>query len=153
MGTTQRPNRRVERYIQQIQSSKDNKVPTSWSDFIDTVIIGSGLVCGAGIYSLDSGQKWASQALEVNKDEILKLVEAFTDPTPIYEKGIHLENKKYCFLSAQANAITARNCDQTVTIAKCRTCVLIGVHQHKVNSNTAHNIIVKLANYLSEQKL
>ena len=42
MGTssTQRHNRRVERYLQQIQSSKDNKVPTSWSDFIDTVIIG-----------------------------------------------------------------------------------------------------------------
>ena len=45
MGTssTQRHNRRVERYLQQIQSSKDNKVPTSWSDFIDTVIIGKNI--------------------------------------------------------------------------------------------------------------
>ena len=67
--------------------------------------------------------------------------------------GIQLDNKKFCCLSAQANAITARNYDQTVSIAKCRTCILIGIHQHKVNSNTAHNIIVRLANYLSEQKL
>ena len=48
---------------------------------------GSGLVSGAGIYSIESGQKWASQSLEVNKDEVLRLVEAFTDPTPIFEKG------------------------------------------------------------------
>ena len=49
---------------------------------------GSGLVSGAGIYSIESGQKWASQSLEVNKDEVLRLVEAFTDPTPIFEKGM-----------------------------------------------------------------
>ena len=73
--------------------------------------------------------------------------------TPFLLAGIQLDNKKFCCLSAQANAITARNYDQTVSIAKCRTCVLIGIHQHKVNSNTAHNIIVRLANYLSEQKL
>ena len=46
------------------------------------------MVSGAGIYSIESGQKWASQSLEVNKDEVLRLVEAFTDPTPIFEKGM-----------------------------------------------------------------
>ena len=53
---------------------------------------GSGLVSGAGIYSIESGQKWASQSLEVNKDEVLRLVEAFTDPTPIFEKGMTTAN-------------------------------------------------------------
>ena len=77
----------------------------------------------------------------------------FIDETLFLIAGIQLDNKKFCCLSAQANAITARNYDQTVSIAKCRTCILIGIHQHKVNSNTAHNIIVRLANYLSEQKL
>lgn len=31
---------RVERYLHQMQSSPDQRVPSSWNDFIDSVVIG-----------------------------------------------------------------------------------------------------------------
>ena len=64
-----------------------------------------------------------------------------------------MDNKRFCCLSVKANFITARNYEQTLSIAKCKTSILIGIHQYKADSNTAHGIIIKLASYLSEQKL
>jgi len=89
----------------------------------------------------------------MTKAEILNLVAAFVDPTDLYRNGIYIEGKPFTCLSAHASVIVGRSNDQTVTVSKCRTCVIVGIHQHKANSNVAHMVVVKVANYLSEQRI
>lgn len=119
---------------------------------MENVLISSGVISSAGIYSLE-GVKWCSIGQNMTKEEISRLCKAFVDPTKIYEEGIVLENKKYCCLSAQPHSIVGRSLDQTISIAKSKTSIVVGVHKPKVNSNTAHNLILRLANYLTEHKL
>lgn len=67
--------------------------------------------------------------------------------------GITIDKKNYCCLSARPQALIGRNSKQTVSIGKCRTAIVIGIHEQKTNSNAAHTLITKLASYLIEQKL
>jgi len=43
MMAQRRHHGRVERYLQQIQSTRDQRLPTCWGDFMDTVIIGTNI--------------------------------------------------------------------------------------------------------------
>lgn len=89
----------------------------------------------------------------MTSDEVTTLAATFIDPAEIYEHGISIDGKQFTCLVAHSQTIIGRTSEQTVSIAKCRTCMVVGIHQHKVNSNTAHSVVVRLANYLCEQRL
>lgn len=49
--------------------------------------IGSGQIACACIYDSVSAEKWAGLGMEMSREEVIKLIRGFIDPTDIHKRG------------------------------------------------------------------
>lgn len=131
----------------------DVQMPSSWNDYVTTVMTDSGYVTKGAIYG-NKGRKWASSnGFEVSSEEIKTIVHGFTDPTKLCTDGIYLDGKAYTRTRSNGETIVGRECasGSGCIIYRCHKCVIIAVHEEGAHPGGCHQLIMKLGDYLKEQ--
>lgn len=77
----------------------------SWQAYVDTNLVGTGVICTAAILGHD-GNKWASSPnFNVTQAEAKALIAGFKDSNGLRANGIHLAGTKYLFLRGDDRSI------------------------------------------------
>ena len=129
------------------------KMPSSWNDYVTTVMMDSGYVTKCAIYG-NKGRKWASSTgFEVSSEEIKSIVHGFTDPVKLRAEGIRLDGRTYTCTRSNGEVIVGRECTSGYgcIIYRCHKCVVIAVHEEGAHPGGCHHLIMKLGDYLKEQ--
>eukprot|EP01123_Difflugia_compressa_P010740 TRINITY_DN3_c0_g2_i1.p1 TRINITY_DN3_c0_g2~~TRINITY_DN3_c0_g2_i1.p1 ORF type:complete len:127 (-),score=21.46 TRINITY_DN3_c0_g2_i1:198-578(-) len=122
----------------------------SWQSYVDTNLVGTGLVTVASITGHD-GSVWAtSPGFNVSADEIKKLVAGFNDPSPLRASGMFINGEKYLVLKADDRSIYGKKGTGGVVTVKTGGAVLIGLYNEKIQPGQCANVVEKLADYLIE---
>lgn len=129
------------------------KMPSSWNEYITTVMTDSGYVSKGAIYGTD-GRKWAaSKDFDVSGDEVKNFVCGFTDPTILWVDGVRVAGKVYTCTRSETGLIVGRESAEGTgcVIYRCNKCVVIAVHEEGAHPGGCYNLITKLGEYLKEQ--
>jgi profilin len=129
------------------------KMPSSWNEYITTVMADSGFVSKGAIYGTE-GRKWAaSKGFDVTSDEVKNLVSGFTDPTKLWVQGVKVGGKIYTCTRSESGLIVGRESAECTgcVIYRCNKCVVIAVHEEGAHPGGCFNLITKLGEYLKEQ--
>ena len=129
------------------------KMPSSWNEYVTTVMTDSGFVSKGAIYGT-RGQKWASsKGFDVTSDQVKTLVHGFTDPAKLVTDGIHLNGSTYTRTRSDGGVIVGRESatGSGCIVYKCNKCVIIAVHEEGAHPGGCHNLIMKLGDYLKDQ--
>lgn len=129
------------------------KMPSSWNEYITTVLTDSGFVTQSAIYGRD-GRKWAaSKGFDVGPEELKALVCGFTDPTKLWRDGVRVGGCRYSCTRAESGLIVGRESKEGTgcVIFRCRKCLVIAVHGEGAHPGGCYNVVTKLGDYLKEQ--
>lgn len=129
------------------------KMPSSWNEYITTVMADSGFVTKGAIYGTD-GRKWAtSKGFSVSADEIRHIVHGFTDPTKLWIDGVRVGGKHFTCTRSESGLIVGRESSDGFgcIVYRCNKCLVIAVHEEGAHPGGCYNLITKLGEYLKEQ--
>ncbi|KAL3867851.1 hypothetical protein ACJMK2_040697 [Sinanodonta woodiana] len=129
------------------------KMPSSWNEYINTVMLESGYVSKGAIYGID-GKKWAtSLGFELSKDDIMTLVRGFTDPIKLYTDGIRIGGRTFTCTRSESGLIVGResSAGHGCVVYRCNKCLVIAVHEDGAHPGGCHVTITKLGDYLRDQ--
>ncbi|XP_070538414.1 profilin-2-like [Ptychodera flava] len=123
----------------------------SWQVYVDQSLLSTGKVSKAAIHGHD-GNLWAtSTGFSVTNAEVLKLVEAYKDPSGIQAGGLHLAGTKYTFLRTFENEIYGKKgSDQGCCIVKTPKAIIIGVYEAGMQGGEANKVVGALGDYLKQ---
>ena len=128
------------------------KMPSSWNEYISTVMTDSGFVTKGAIYGIDN-RKWASsKGFDITGEEVKALVNGFTDPAKLWTDGIKLNGREYTCTRSESGLLVGRESTEGsgCIIYRCNKCVVIGVHEEGAHPGGCYNLIVKLGDYLKD---
>ncbi|XP_031557490.1 profilin-P-like [Actinia tenebrosa] len=120
-----------------------------WQQFIDESLLGTSQVSKAAIHGLD-GKRYASSAdFVVLPSEAQAIISAITkDPTPLYSKGVTLNNSKYMFIRVEpGRAINCCRGKEGAVAIKTNKCLLIGGYTEGMQAGSCWAVLEKLAEY------
>lgn len=129
------------------------KMPSSWNEYISTVLTDSGFVTKAAIYGKDS-RKWAaSKGFEVTTEEVRALVCCFTDPSKLRQTGVRVGGYVFTCTRAESGLVVGRESKEGTgcVISICKTCLVIAIHGEGAHPGGCYNLVTKLCDYLKEQ--
>eukprot|EP01123_Difflugia_compressa_P010734 TRINITY_DN3_c0_g1_i4.p1 TRINITY_DN3_c0_g1~~TRINITY_DN3_c0_g1_i4.p1 ORF type:complete len:127 (-),score=35.88 TRINITY_DN3_c0_g1_i4:130-510(-) len=122
----------------------------SWQSYVDTNLVGTGLVSVAAIAGHD-GSIWANTAgFNVTADEVKKLLAGFADPGPLRASGLFINGEKYLVLKADDRSIYGKKGTGGVVTVKTAQSILVGLYNEKIQPGQCANVVEKLADYLIE---
>eukprot|EP01123_Difflugia_compressa_P010733 TRINITY_DN3_c0_g1_i3.p1 TRINITY_DN3_c0_g1~~TRINITY_DN3_c0_g1_i3.p1 ORF type:complete len:127 (-),score=37.17 TRINITY_DN3_c0_g1_i3:130-510(-) len=122
----------------------------SWQSYVDTNLVGTGLVSVAAIVGHD-GSVWASSnGFKVSADEAKKLLAGFADPGPLRASGLFINGEKYLVLKADDRSIYGKKGTGGVVTVKTAQSILVGLYNEKIQPGQCANVVEKLADYLIE---
>eukprot|EP00123_Amoebidium_parasiticum_P022541 comp8962_c0_seq1/m.4160 comp8962_c0_seq1/g.4160 ORF comp8962_c0_seq1/g.4160 comp8962_c0_seq1/m.4160 type:complete len:129 (-) comp8962_c0_seq1:205-591(-) len=124
---------------------------SSWQAYVDSNLVGTGCVSKAAIHGHD-GSVWATSSdLSVSPAEVVALVNATTNPTPLYSGGIHLAGQKYQFLRAEeGRSLYGKLGENGCVIVKTNQAIVIGIYEKPLPAGNCTLTVEKLADYLIE---
>merc|ERR1712228_890632 len=114
----------------------------SWQAYVDTNLVGTGMVTSAGIYDL-TGNPWAySAGFAAQVSEVAKVAAAMqADATTLAGTGALVAGVKYMFV---------RGSGDEVYVKKGNTCILVGYHDDKIQGGACCTAVGKLQDFLKE---
>jgi len=120
----------------------------SWSSYISDQLVGSGNVTKAAIHGLD-GNCWASSdTLKVTPEEVLKMVNGFSNQDELRASGLMIGGTKFFFLSAADGVLRGKKGTQGCHICKTNTGVIIAIYEEPIQPGQCANTVESLADYL-----
>jgi len=129
------------------------KMPSSWNEYISTVLTDSGFVTKGAIYGKD-GRKWAtSKGFDVSQEEVKSLVCGFTDPSSVWKDGVKVAGSRFSCTRAESALIIGRESKEGTgcVVYRCKKCIIIAVHGEGAHPGGCYNLVTKLGEYLNEQ--
>ena len=129
------------------------KMPSSWNEYIGTVLSDSGHVSRSAIYGISDSRKWASSAgFDVTSDEVRSLVVGFMDPSRLWKDGVYLGGRKYTCTRSESSLIVGRESAEGngCVIFRCCKCLVIGTHEGEAHPGGCYSVVTKLGEYLKE---
>lgn len=132
---------------------KEIIMPSSWNEYISTVMTDSGFVTKGAIYGMD-GRKWAaSKGFNVTSDEVKILVSGFTDPTSLWTDGVKVGGRTFTCTRSETGLIVGRESSEGYgcVIYRCNKCMVIALHEEGAHPGGCYNLTTKLGEYLKEQ--
>eukprot|EP00126_Sphaerothecum_destruens_P013001 Sdes_comp22248_c0_seq1m20743 len=120
----------------------------SWQDYIDTNLLGTGVVHKAAIIGHD-GNTWAvSAGFSISPEEGKKLVNGLGSPNLFFSEGVRIGGVKFMCLRAEDSKVYARKESEGVCVVKTEKAVLIGMYDcSSVQPGQANVVIERLAEY------
>lgn len=129
------------------------KMPSSWNEYITTVLTDSGFVTRGAIYGKE-GRKWASsKGFDVSSDEVKSLVCGFTDPSKLWKDGVRVGGSVFTCTRAESGLIVGRESKEGTGcfVFRCKKCLLIAIHGEGAHPGGCYNLVTKLGDYLRDQ--
>lgn len=131
----------------------DNKT-TTWQDYIDNTLLGSGFVRHAAIFGTDQVKQWAcSPNFEVNLDEVKSIMLGFTEPERLLVTGIVLDDMEYTPVKNSGDTILGKRPGGGCILFRCDTLLVIAVYDDNVHASSCHLLMMKLREYLRQKSL
>jgi len=124
----------------------------SWQAYIDTNLVGAGVVTAAGIYDLQ-GNPWAySGGFAAQVAEVAAVSAHFAAPSGLAATGAVIAGIKYMFVRGEENAeIYAKKGNEGVYFYRCNTCIIVAYHNDKIQPGACSAGTAKLGDFLKEQ--
>lgn len=123
---------------------------SSWQNYVDDSLVGTGLVRKAMIIGHD-GSSWAASAgFSIKPDEAKKLIAAFNDPSSVQGSGISVSGARYLTLKADARSIYGRKGSTGFAAVKTSQAVLLSLYDESIQPGQCTNVTERLADYLIE---
>jgi len=121
----------------------------SWQGYIDQSLLSTGKVSKAAIHGHD-GNPWATSAgFSVSQTEVLKAIEAYTDPSNVQASGLYIGGVKYTFLRNFENEIYGKKgSDNGCCIVKTPKAVIIGIYEAGMQGGEANKVVGALGDFL-----
>ena len=122
----------------------------SWQQYVDSSLLGTGVVSKAAIHGHD-GNPWAtSQGFSVTPAEAKSLLHGCDDPSPLQMSGIKLGGVKYMFLKNEAgrSAYGRKGGEAGCVVVKTNQALVIGVYEGGVQGGACVAAVEKLGDYL-----
>ncbi|XP_059619227.1 profilin [Phlebotomus argentipes] len=120
----------------------------SWQDYVDNQLLASRCVSKAAIAGHDGGVWAKSDAFEVTKDEISKLVKGFEREDLLTSGGVTLAGQRYIYLSGTDRVIRAKLGKVGVHCMKTQQAVIVSIYEDPVQPQQAASVVEKLGDYL-----
>jgi len=120
----------------------------SWQDYVDKQLLASRCVTKACIAGHD-GNVWAkSEAFEVGKDEIAKLVQGFDKQEILAGTGVTLAGTRYIYLSGNEKVVRCKLGKTGVHCMKTTQAVVVSLYEDPIQPQQAASVVEKLGDYL-----
>jgi profilin len=129
------------------------KMPCTWKEYVNNVLLESGYVSRAAILGND-GKSWAtSTGFYISPAELREIIPAFVDSSKIRNDGICLNNKKYTCTRVDSTIMVGREISSGwgCVLYKCKTCFIVGVYEDGAHPGGCYNMIIKVGDYLKDQ--
>jgi profilin len=121
----------------------------AWQAYIDNLLASKNLV-QAAIVGQD-GTVWASSSgFNVTPDEIKHIVGGFQRKEGVQSAGVRICGQKYFYLQSDDHQMQCKSGNNGCSLAKAKTCVVIGVYGEGQQPGGARNVVESMANYLQE---
>jgi profilin len=120
----------------------------SWQDYVDNQLLASQCVSKAAIAGLDGGVWAKSEAFEVTKEELARLVAGFDKQDLLTSGGVTLAGQRYIYLSGTDRVIRAKLGKVGVHCMKTTQAVIVSTYEEPVQPQQAASIVEKLGDYL-----
>ena len=125
-------------------------VSTTWLDYVDNWLVGSGYAKEAAICAIDKPMKWgASKGFDMSTLEHKALVKAFTDSSEVRWHGLYVNDAKYTCVRSDIDLLIGRQTGGGCIVVKCRKCIVMCLYDDPYEAN-CWNLAFKLAAYLRE---
>mmetsp|Transcript_7938 Transcript_7938/g.23919 ORF Transcript_7938/g.23919 Transcript_7938/m.23919 type:complete len:128 (+) Transcript_7938:51-434(+) len=123
----------------------------SWQTYVDTNLVGTGMVTAAGIYDLQ-GNPWAySAGFAAQVAEVAAVSGHFAAPSGLAATGATVAGVKYMFVRGEENAeIYVKKGATGVVFYRCNTCIIVGYHNDKIQPGQCSTTVAKLGDFLKE---
>uniref|UniRef100_A0A6U9CQC2 Profilin n=1 Tax=Emiliania huxleyi TaxID=2903 RepID=A0A6U9CQC2_EMIHU len=123
----------------------------SWQTYVDTNLVGTGMVTSAGIYDLQ-GNPWAySAGFAAQVAEVAAVSGHFAAPSGLAATGATVAGVKYMFVRGEENAeIYVKKGAEGVVFYRCNTCIIVGYHNDKIQPGQCSTTVAKLGDFLKE---
>lgn len=120
----------------------------SWQDYVDKQLMASRCVTKAAIAGHD-GNVWAkSEAFEISKDEVAKIVAGFDNESLLTSGGLTIAGTRYIYLSGTDRIIRAKLGKVGVHCMKTQQAVVISLYEEPIQPQQAASVVEKLGDYL-----
>lgn len=120
----------------------------SWQDYVDKQLMASRCVTKAAIAGHD-GNVWAkSEAFEISKDEVAKIVAGFENESLLTSGGVTIAGARYIYLSGTDRIIRAKLGKVGVHCMKTQQTVVISLYEEPIQPQQAASVVEKLGDYL-----
>mmetsp|Transcript_26321 Transcript_26321/g.82413 ORF Transcript_26321/g.82413 Transcript_26321/m.82413 type:complete len:128 (+) Transcript_26321:63-446(+) len=123
----------------------------SWQTYVETNLVGTGMVTSAGIYDLQ-GNPWAySEGFAAQVAEVAAVSGHFAAPSGLAATGATVAGVKYMFVRGEENAeIYVKKGAEGVVFYRCNTCIIVGYHNDKIQPGQCSTTVAKLGDFLKE---
>lgn len=120
----------------------------SWQAYIDSTLLGSGVVSEALIAGQD-GATWAkSPGLSITDDEVKQTVAGFKDPSGLYANGLRAGGAKYTVVRGTDENIHGKKGASGIIAVKTGMAVIFATYSEDIKPENTNNVIESLADYL-----
>jgi len=120
----------------------------SWQNYVDSQLMGSGLVEKAIIAGHD-GTVWAkSDNITPSTEELSKLSASFSDHGPLTVSGLYLGGEKFVYLSGNEKVIRCKKGKSGIHAMKTLQAILVAVFTEPVQHPQVAAIVESLGEYL-----
>jgi len=120
----------------------------SWQAYVDTNLVGSGIISKAAILGLQGGVWAASPGFKISEDEQKAIVQGFTNADKLQATGIRLAGQKHFTISVVDRTIQGKKGADGTVIVKTTQAVLVAVYAHPVQAPEVTPVVEALADYL-----
>merc|ERR1711988_1860411 len=135
---------------EELQKSTPKEI-MSWQAYVDSNLVGTGMVTAAGIYDLQ-GNPWAySAGFAAQVAEVAAVSAHFAAPSGLAATGATIAGVKYMFVRGEENAeIYVKKGAEGVVFYRCNTCILVAYHNDKIQPGQCSMTVAKLGDFLKE---
>ncbi len=132
------------------QQSENMPGPTSWQDYVDNTLVGSGYAKEAAIYGSDRPMRWgASKDFDINTFELKALMKAFLDSSEMRGGGMFVNHTKFTLVISESDLLLGRNTSGGCVVVKCYKSLVVCTFEDPYQQNCC-NLALRLATYLKE---
>ncbi|KAN0025754.1 hypothetical protein ACTFIU_005417 [Dictyostelium citrinum] len=118
----------------------------SWQSYVDTNLLGSGLI-HAAILGID-GSIWAkSSGIDLKQSECSGIAQGYKNKSFV-ETGFVVGGKKYMVLKSDDRSVYSKLSTCGAVAVKTKTAILIGIYDDKLTPGVAANVVERLGDYL-----
>ena len=146
-----------------IDMSKLSGGQTTWKDYIETYLMGSGMIANAAIFGPDTSKsdftlvEWASSSglktganeFTLSSSELMAIWKNFNDPTDIRAKGVIINDQNYTCIRADSDLIVGRTVEGGCVLGRTKTVLVMTIFDDPFQSN-CWNTVLKLITFLRD---